>query len=328
MKPLCARSTIAVVAPASLPREGDLDAGRALLARIGLRCEFLGIDARHAARTREGDRLRAACLNEAFARPDIDAIVCMRGGYGSGRIVEHLDLAGIAANPKIFLGYSDITHLLFALRTMAGLHGFHGPVLTDLACNRDAAAVRACFEVLTGTRSGYTLPLEAMQCLRAGAVTGPLLGGNLAVLSAMTGSPELRIDDGAILFFEDVNEFMYQMDRYLSQFRRCGLLERVAGIMVGKNVIKDPQEGNSLGLGFEAMLREHLRDFDGPVVCDIPLGHTQDQITLPFGATTTMQVTGGELDLAFEPAFAAPSPKAGEFIAAMMSAAVAKVDTG
>jgi muramoyltetrapeptide carboxypeptidase len=208
----------------------------------------------------------------------------VRGGYGSGRVADLLDYALIARNAKIFVGYSDITNLLMPMHGKAGLVTFHGPVGTDLASRRSEASIACLFEVLGGVRRCHHLDPAQVDVLRPGTASGPLVGGNLSVLSTMVGAPGFRIPPGAIVFLEDVNEFMYQQDRCLVHLRRAGVFDSAAAVLIADTPVKDPGCDNSLGLSYRDMVAGALRGFPGPVVCQVPCGHTDTQLTLPFGA--------------------------------------------
>ncbi|MCB1745456.1 MAG: LD-carboxypeptidase [Gammaproteobacteria bacterium] len=302
---LMRRPTIGILAPASKPSEQALCDTRTLLHARGYGTRLLGLDQAHLARTNAGDRLRAARLHEAFTDPDIDLVLCVRGGYGSGRIVDLLDFDLIARHPKPLVGYSDVTYLLFALYHQAGLASIHGPCGAELSGLREPHAVRALFDVLHGRCTGYRLNHAQCRPLRVGHAVGPLLGGNLTILSSMMGTACGRIPEGAILFLEDVNEYLYQQDRALTHLRRCGILERASAIIVGRTPVKDPSgEVNSLGHSFTCMLQDRLADLEVPIVSEFPCGHTRDQLSLPFGALSQLQVSAHEVRLDFANPFA------------------------
>lgn len=291
MRSLRSGATVALVHPGSRADAVALQAAISGLESQGFSVKTIGADDASACRTSSGDRQRAEHINAAFADPEVDAIICVRGGYGSARIVDLLNYETIAANRKIFVGYSDITSLLIPLFNRAGLISFHGPVGVELFRNKKASSRQLLYEVLSGKRHEVVCAPRDVRCISAGATGGILMGGNLTVLSTMVGTAGFHIPPGAILFIEDVNECMYQIDRSLTHLARAGVFEGVAGIIFGESIIKDPGEDNSLGISLEEMLHEHFGGLHVPVVYGVPIGHTDDQITLPVGVRARLQAT-------------------------------------
>ena len=277
---------IAVIAPSSpfdvpafergvtrLRERYDVTYGAGLLARSG----FLAGD----------DDRRIAELREALRDPAVDAIVAARGGHGSTRLLDRIDVAEIAAHPKLLVGFSDIT-ALHAAWLRAGVRAVHGPMVAALGdAQGDLVArwVAAVEGALPEERRG-------LDALAAGTAEGPLIGGNLAVLCALCGTPYAPPLDGAILFLEDVGERPYRIDRMLTTLRHAGWLGRVAGVALGAFTGGEPGVD---GTTADHVLEERLGSLGIPVARGIPAGHVDDNLELPLGARVRLDASVGRL---------------------------------
>lgn len=228
------------------------------------------------------DACRLADLHAAFAAPDVDAIICLRGGYGSMRLLDGLDAALLRSHPKPFVGYSDITALHNAIARHAGFVTFHGAMLkSELLASKQEPTLSSLFELLTGRlRAGDGLQhpeAYPLATIVPGAASGRLVGGNLAMLCATLGtSAEVHCQDG-ILFIEDVNEPLYRIDRLLTHLRLVGKFQGLRGVLVG----------DFAGLTVQALtplLREMFEPLQIPVLAGWRSGHCDPNITLPLGA--------------------------------------------
>jgi muramoyltetrapeptide carboxypeptidase len=281
-----------VIAPASpFPRE-DLERGVARLRaryRVSHRDDLFA----HEGFLAGDDARRLAELDEALADPDIDAIVAARGGYGATRLLSRLDVERVRGARKLLVGFSDVT-ALHALWARAGLRSIHGPMVAALGRGTEAQLARwfACVEgALPPSVSGLAV-------IRPGVAEGPLLGGNLALLAALLGTPHVPPLEGAVLFLEDVGEAPYRIDRMLTSLRDAGWLERVAGIALGTFEGCGPRPD---GRHVEEVLLERLEDLGVPVALGVPAGHVDDNLELPFGARVRLDASAGELHF-LEPA--------------------------
>ena len=242
-------------------------------------------------------RRRAADLNALFADPEVDVVQCLQGGYGSAQTIPHLDLAAIAANPKPFVGYSDITALHVVLRQRAGLATLYGYGLMGVGDKGSTAFSRdRLLEVLAGGGAGE-VPHDPddpyVRAIRGGKVTAPLVGGCLWLLLQTMGTPwEVELE-GAIFFFEDYKAPPYYVDGMLTQLAHAGKLDRVAGVVVGD------MEGCDWGdlreasdwarsRSIEDVLEEHLEPLGVPVLYKLPLGHGKHLASLPLGVRCTL----------------------------------------
>lgn len=298
--------TVGLVTPASnVPEDEDLLAAMDFV-------RSLGFEARAAANLRRRkqylagtDQQRADDLNALFADPDVDAIFCVRGGYGSGRLLRDLDYDMIARNPKIIMGYSDITAILNAIHLRTGLLTFHGPIAGDNFSEYTFEQYRRVLvEPSTGTRIGEPPEFETrpgvverdnrLTAIVSGSAEGHLIGGNLSLLVTLMGTPFEPDFDGAILFLEDVSEPPYSVDRMLTHLWLTGKLEQVAGIVFGK-FTDDDYDGNTLSM--EQVLRERCEPLGIPTLRGVMIGHIDDKTVVPIGARARLDVDAGTLTL-------------------------------
>ena len=287
--------TIAVIAPASGIEPEEFEKALQNLAAFGFKTK-----AGKNARNRNGflagtDKERLADLHEAFADKEVKAIWCIRGGYGASRLLPDLDFDLIKKNPKILIGYSDITALHTAIHQTTGLVTFHGP--TGAATFSDYTK-RHVLDVLMNPSAPYKIELAPenvasesnlfkTEIVTSGKCRGRLIGGNLSLLSALAGTPfGLRDVKDKILFIEDVGEQPYRIDRMLTQLRQTVDLRQVAGIALGIF-----QDCNPKSEGSQSLLnvcRDRLGDLKIPVVYGLSFGHIRDQFTLPVGIETEL----------------------------------------
>ena len=253
------------------------------------------------------DEDRAADINSFFANPDIKGLVA-RGGWGSARVLPHLDYAAIARHPKVLLGYSDVTALLLAIHSRTGLVTFHGPSPRTRFSADHLRRVLFDGETLSMSNpreipSDQTVQTEGrIQTITPGKARGPLLGGNLTVLTAIVGSQYLPDWRGSILFLEDVNEAVYRIDRMLTQLSLAGILDQIAGFVFGH--CTDCPPGTDYGsLTLEEVLRDHIAPLGVPAWSGAMFGHIDRQFTLPLGIGAEIDANGGTIRL-LEPAVA------------------------
>jgi muramoyltetrapeptide carboxypeptidase len=261
------------------------------------------------------DAERAADLNAAFADPKVDAVWCIRGGYGTPRILPYLDYETIRKNPKPFIGYSDITGTLNAIHRLTGLVTFHGPVADSTMSEYSLAAFRkVVMEGAAGQIAGpppFT-PREGtvdrenhVWKLAGGKAKGRLVGGNIAVFSTLVGTPFEPEMKGRILFLEEVGEDPYRIDRYLTQFLLTGKLAGLAGVALGKFSDCGPAPNHDTSLLGSWTWQEVCADRFGklgiPVVAGLCFGHVRDKATLPLGVMAELDGDAGTLTL-LEPA--------------------------
>ncbi len=249
-------------------------------------------------------------LENMFARPDVRAIICARGGYGCNHLLPHIDLDVVRRNPKIFMGYSDVTALLTYFCDAAGLVTFHGPMAArDFAQPNgvDEWSFRNLSEPTSATIREYFDDYQ-VRSLVEGHAQGTLYGGCLSILAASLGTPYEIRTEGTILFIEDINAKPYQVDRMLMQLKLAGKFVGVTGIIFGEM----KQCGAPAGSGYdlEDVLLRVIGDLNIPVACGFPSGHVRSRNhVIPVGASAFLKVSN-TVQLGWEPAVAAVEPHA------------------
>lgn len=280
-----------VIAPASGFERERFDHGLARL-RTRYRVTFdEGLFARSAYLAGDDDR-RARELADAIADPSADAIVAARGGYGTMRILDRFAEDDVRRAKKLLIGFSDLT-ALHALWQRAGLRSIHGSMVTGVGGMDDAA-----FDRWRAIAEGGVPAPRALAPVAGGRASGPLIGGNLALLAALAGTPYAPPIDGAVLFLEDVGEAPYRIDRMLTTLRLAGWMERIAGIALGRFTSCDPRDD---GRTADEVLVDRVRDLGVPAVAGVPAGHVDDNLELPLGAAVEIDGDVGTLTF-LEPA--------------------------
>jgi muramoyltetrapeptide carboxypeptidase len=235
---------------------------------------------------------RIADLHAMFRDPEVKAIWAIRGGSGCISLLRHLDYRLIRTHPKILLGYSDITALHLAIHRHAGLVTFHGPVASSTPSDY---ATEHLLAVLTEPRPSYTIPMSldndrraldepwyATRTVHEGVATGPLIGGNLSLVSALAGTPYAADFAGSLLFLEEVNEEPYRIDRWMTQLDLSVGFDKAAGVMIGICENCGPQ-GDGPSLTLDETLDVHLTPLRVPAVTGYSFGHIRNQFTIPVG---------------------------------------------
>lgn len=251
------------------------------------------------------DEQRADDVNAMFADESVQGIFALRGGYGTPRILPFLDYHLIAKNPKVLMGYSDITALLHAIHVKTGLVTFHGPIAKQVFKPYTLAEFkRVLMEPQAGIVLGSPPPFEASEGMVeyenrltrivGGKASGPLIGGNLSLMTKLLGTPYSPDYRGKILVLEDVGEEPYRVDGMLTHLWLAGKLQQLAGIVFGKFTDAMP-DGNSFSM--EEVLRHRCEPLGIPVLRGLMVGHVSRQTTLPIGAEVALDVDAGTLTL-------------------------------
>jgi len=232
------------------------------------------------------DVQRASVLNNLFSKKNIKAIVCVRGGFGSLKILSSLDYENILNNPKIFVGYSDVTALLSALFKKCRLISFHGPMATELG-SASQRTINSMFSALT-SRSDFEIFSKKGTSLKPGIGSGILLGGNLSTLCHLTGTPYLPDFKGSILFIEERGEAVYRIDRMLTHMKMAGCFKGISGLVLGSFTdCGSVKEINKIITGL-------FENIDIPILSGFAAGHGKENITIPFGLKANLDA-GGKL---------------------------------
>lgn len=247
---------------------------------------------------RLADQQKLHDLHEMFADPAINAIICLRGGAGATRLLKTIDYPLIAANPKIVVGYSDITALSLAFFAQTGLITFSGPMLATELYNPAPYTEEHFWGMLTSPSYALSLhnhPDHPITCIRAGSAEGKLIGGNLSVFSSIIGTPYMPELNDSLLFIEEINEPAYRIDRMLSHLDNAGLMAPCNGILLGQfsNVSKIPKEETLRLENIFTHYTLHAR-MDGPVMRGLSCGHIKNIMTIPIGAKFRMEISANK----------------------------------
>ncbi len=284
---------VGIIAPAGPLREADE------LRRARRQAELLGLRPRFGAHIHDRygylagrDAARAHDFNAFVASSDVRAIFALRGGYGTMRILEDIDYDALRRDPKVVLGFSDLTALLNAITWRTGIVTFHGPVaghaLTDSALSGISRAVMA------------KLPLGVMRApgvrtIAGGHARGRLTGGNLSLVAALSGTPYAVPCDGRIVILEDVKEAPYRVDRMLTQLTLNGDFSRAAGVALGQFPYCVAKPDDLPSLTIDETLNDRLGAIGKPVLANLEIGHIEEQWTLPLGIEATLDADAGTL---------------------------------
>jgi muramoyltetrapeptide carboxypeptidase len=250
------------------------------------------------------DKARAKDVNNMFADPDVSALLSLRGGWGCNRLLDLLDYEAISRNPKILMGYSDITSLLLAINAKTSLVTFHGPVgistwnqystnfVKKLLFNAEAFSM----ENPRDTGDNLAQVSDRVITITGGKAKGRLLGGNLSVLTSMVGSDYLPNFEGSILFLEEINEDIFRVDRMLTQLKLAGILGRISGFIFGKCKECNPGEGFG-SLTLEEVFADHIEPLGIPAWSGTMIGHMDKKFTIPLGIEAKIDADKGIISL-------------------------------
>jgi len=247
------------------------------------------------------DEVRAEGINRMFADPSIDAVFCIRGGYGTPRILDRIDYDNIKKNPKLFLGYSDITALHIAFNQLCGLLTVHGvmpgcemirafPPFTKESYLRAVAATEPLGELKNPDGA-------EIKCLVPGKAEGALIGGNLSLITAAIGTPYEIDTKGKILFIEDIGEYTYRIDRMLTQLRLAGKFNDCAGIVLGDFTDCKVEYGSRYGLTLLQIFEDIVAPAGKPTIYNFKAGHCVPTLSFPFGVKAVLDADKGSLTI-------------------------------
>ncbi len=303
--------TVGIVAPASNVQPDLVKEGCAGLRRLGLNPYYHESIFDHDLYFAGSMKRRARELQEMFERDDIRAVICARGGYGCNYLLPEIDVSVVRANPKIFIGYSDVTTLLTWLSDAAGLVTFHGPMVTKDFASEDGVELTS-WKALMEPGGVQLAPPRGARGLADGFAEGRLYGGCLSLLVASLGTPYEIRTEGTILFIEDVNAKPYQIDRMLMQLILAGKLEGVCGLIFGEMLNCQQSPGQPYTL--EEVILRLVGPLNIPVAYGFPSGHVaKKNRTLPLGVNATLRVISeveNSVQLNYESPVSAPAPVA------------------
>lgn len=284
-KKLQAGATIGLVAPSSPVSKERVQQCINVMKSMGFRLKWADNLATSKGGYMAGDELtRAAWIHRMFEDPEVDAIFCIRGGDGGNRIMEYIDLDVIRRNPKIFVGYSDITSLHLLFNQECDLITFHGPMVSsNIVDHFDRESRIMMYEALMTEREYVYRSPEGypLRVARSGKGAGRLTGGNLTVACASIGTPYEIDTDGKVLFLEEIGAHIGNIDRSIYQLKNAGKLDRVAGVLIGQftNCRQDEEDYSVVDI-----ITEAVKNSDVPILYNVQSGHGFPMITLPMGA--------------------------------------------
>lgn len=291
--PLKAGDTVRLVAPAGIGKLQNIEGAVEVLSRHGWHVEV----APHA-RGRHGTysgtvQERLSDLSDALMDPSVKAVICVRGGYGAIQLLDSLNRLPLRDNAKWLVGFSDVS-ALHALMSRHGIASVHGPMTSYIARHADhhPSDTTALFDILEGRIPSYNI--EPSPLNRQGTAEGRLIGGNLAVLQALIRTPYDVFQPGTILFIEDISEPIYKVQRMLYQLKFMGVLDRLAGLIVGDFTRYEPDPNYP---DMQSMIADMVRDYSYPVAFDFPVGHAGRALPLIENLPVRLTVTPASVSL-------------------------------
>lgn len=288
---------MAVVAPASVIRYEDVVAG------INLFQHEWGLEVIEGSTLKTAfnqfsasDEARLADVQAMLDDPSIKAIIAARGGYGCSRIVDGLNFDQFLKNPKWIVGFSDLTAFLSRAYQL-GFASLHAPMAKSITTEGAEMAAESLRQMLFGELPSYSLDAHPLN--RPGNTVAQVVGGNLCLLAHLIGSPTDVDTEGKILFIEDINEYLYNLDRMMIQLKRSGKLAQLAGLVVGQ--FTDMKDNNNPTFGKDSyeIIWEHVAGFNYPVCFNFPVGHVGDNRAMGVGMTASLQVTLDAVNFTF-----------------------------
>lgn len=287
-KKLSKGDVIGVISPGSSPTDPEsIEKGVTYLEKMGYRVEIGENVGKVHGYLAGSDEDRLDDIHSMFANKDVKAIFSLRGGYGSGRLLDRLNFGLIKKNPKIFVGYSDITALQLAIYNKTGLVTFAGPmVATDFSSEINAFAEENFWNILTNAKKIGKLHNPKDQnfySLTKGRGEGKILGGNLALISSVMGTAYMPNLKNSILLLEDIGELPYRVDRLLNQLKIAKVFDQVNGIILGRFVDCYEKDRTADTIMLNEVIEHYFSDIKKPVLYNFSHGHIKENITIPFG---------------------------------------------
>lgn len=285
--------TVAFSAPAGILYErSDFDRMERVMNEFGLNVRFGEYVRQRYGYFSGTDLQRAMDLNRFFVDASVDAIIAVRGGWGSSRILPYLNFSSIRTHPKIFCGFSDITTLHLAILKECGLVTFHGPN----GASEWSGLTKSSFKsvLMDGERAEY-VSKGPVKTLIPGIAEGPLIGGNLTILTTSLGTGYQPDTTGSILFMEDIGEPVYKIDRMLTHLKLAGLLDGINGFIFGD--CTDCPRPRADHFTLEQIIRQHTEPLGVPTIMGVNISHGDDNFTIPMGVEARLDAAHGVLSL-------------------------------
>lgn len=290
--------TVGIIAPASPTTEERVRKAHDKLIQMGFKVKMGKSPYERYGYLSGSDSIRAEDINEMFRDKEVDGIICIRGGYGTPRILDLLDYEAIKNNPKVFVGYSDITALHIAFTQIADLVTYHGPmVASDMIGNFSQFSKNNLYKAIMETDpiGKISNPQgEEIITINGGIAEGNIIGGNLSLIVDTIGTPYEIDVNGKILFIEEIGEEPYNIDRMLNQLRLAGKLHDAVGIILGdfNNCVSEKHDEN---LTLEQVIEDHIKPVGKPTIYNLQAGHCEPMLTIPFGVRALLDADKKEL---------------------------------
>jgi len=300
IKPIKSNSTIGVISPAYIPIEGRMESGIKYLKKKGYQIKQgknVGNVHGYFAGT---DEERVADIHELFADPQVDMIVCARGGWGGLRLIDKLDYDLIRKNGKLLVGYSDITTLQLAIWTKTGLPSLSGPMVgVEMGKGIVPFTEKHFFGQIHNENPVYNFDYQETDTsvFKSGRAEGIILGGCLSLVSHQIGTPYSPDYSGTILFLEDVGEKPYKIDRYLAHLKQSGIFDQIYGLILG-DFIDCTADEDEVSFNLDEILDDYFSGVSYPVIRNFPYGHGDLKFSMPVGVKAIIDTERGELSLA------------------------------
>lgn len=293
-KPVLPGQTIGIIAPSTTIEEYSMEEGLQVLHDLGYKTKLAPHVQSHWGYLAGTDEERARDIEWAFAAEDVDAVVCLRGGYGATRLLPLIQYDIIRAHPKLFVGFSDITALHTAFLQRAGLAPVHGTMVMSLGKKASSYTQEQFARGLQHPYAPGPIPLPEgcmLETIVPGTLTAPLYGGNIMLMAAMAGTPYALDGTDGIILIEEVGEKAYSLDRMLCQLEQSGLAERAKGFLFGEFEKCGPTEPEPYEFTVRDVIYQYARRWGKPAVWGFPAGHGSDNAWLPLGVSVTLQLT-------------------------------------
>lgn len=292
--------TVGIIAPASPTTDGNIKKVEKKLTDMGFKVKMGKSVYERYGYLSGNDAVRAEDINSMFKDKEIDGIICIRGGYGTPRILDLIDYEIIKENPKVFVGYSDITALHIAFNQIAGLVTFHGPMAaSDMVRNFSDFSKDHLLKAIMDDEplGGISNPEgEEIITINGGIGEGEIIGGNLSLIVDTIGTPYEIDVKGKILFIEEVGEEPYNIDRMFNQLRLSGKLSEAEAIILGDFNKCDPEKPDE-SLTLEQVINDHIKPLGKPTIYNLQAGHCQPMVTIPFGVRARLDADNKELTI-------------------------------
>jgi muramoyltetrapeptide carboxypeptidase len=296
------KAVIGLISPASSPdNHSSIGKGVKYLESLGYRVKVGKNVGKSDGYLAGSDKERINDLHDMFRDKDVSAIICIRGGYGASRLLDSIDYKLIRNNPKIFVGYSEITTLQMAFLQKAGLITFAGPMLAPNLSNKISSFTEEIFwRSLTSNKKLGRIKLPAdgkLPGINRGSISGRIVGGNLAVFAALFGTDYFPDIKNKILLLEDIGEVPYKVDRLMNQIRLAKVFKRINGLILGRFVDCFEHDPSKQTLTLGEVMDSYLHNLTIPIIYTFPHGHIDDTVTIPLGINVKIDATKGFVEL-------------------------------